>query len=125
MDSKQKIEFSGWVWVLLSEAVRASACSEGLFKEAKRVGDAGGAEGCVGDLGLSSTIAYAWLLVCGTLGRAETGGAGRKGEVGGVTGALGLCGEITERKSGLVGGDVTLKTGEGEVRKKGETRGEL
>lgn len=76
----------------------------------------------MGDLGLSSTT---WLLVLGTQGRAETGGAGREGEVGGDMGALGLCGEIRERNSGLVGGDVARKTGEGEVRKKGETRGEL
>lgn len=40
------------------------------------------------------------------LGRAETGGVGRKGDVGGDTGALGICGEVTGRKSGLMGGDV-------------------
>lgn len=40
-------------------------------------------------------------------------------------GALGLCGEMTGWKSGLAGGDVVRKTGEGGVREKGETRGEL
>lgn len=40
-------------------------------------------------------------------------------------GARGLCGEVTERKSGLVGGDVARKRGEGGAREKGETRGGL
>lgn len=39
------------------------------------------------------------------LGRAETGGVGRIGDAGGDMGALGLCGEVTGRKLGLVGGD--------------------
>jgi len=40
------------------------------------------------------------------LGKAETGGAGRRGDVGGDMGALGLCGELIGRKSGLIGGDM-------------------
>lgn len=40
------------------------------------------------------------------LGRAETGGDGRIGDVGGDMGTLGLCGEVTGRKSGLMGGEV-------------------
>ena len=40
-------------------------------------------------------------------------------------GGLGLCGEVTGRKSGLTGGDVARKMGEGGAREKGETRGEL
>lgn len=40
-------------------------------------------------------------------------------------GALGLCVELTGRKLGLAGGDVARKMGEGGVREKGETRGEL
>lgn len=63
--------------------------------------------------------------MCGTLGRAETGGAGRRGDVGGDMGGLGLCGEVTGRKSGLVGGDEARKMGEGGAREKGETMGEL
>ncbi len=65
------------------------------------------------------------MLVWGTLGRAETGGAGRIGDVGCDMGALGLCGEVTGWKSGLVGGDMARKMGEGGAREKGETRGEL
>ena len=40
-------------------------------------------------------------------------------------GALGLCGEVTGRKSGLMGGDAERQKGEGEAREKGDTRGEL
>lgn len=41
-------------------------------------------------------------------------------------GALGLCGEVTGRKSRLAGGDPAQKTGEGgAAREKGEVRGEL
>lgn len=40
-------------------------------------------------------------------------------------GALGLCGEVTGRKSRLAGGDVARYKGEGGAREKGETRGEL
>lgn len=40
-------------------------------------------------------------------------------------GGLGLCGEVTGRKSGLVGGDEARKMGEGGAREKGETMGEL
>lgn len=75
-------------------------------KEANRLGEAGGADGSVGEWGLGSSTSWTWLLVCGTLGRAATGGAGRRGDVGGDMGYLGLCGEVTGRKSGLVGGDV-------------------
>lgn len=75
-------------------------------KEAKRVGEAGGADGSVGDGALGSNAALTWPPVCGTLGRAKAGGAGRSGDVGGDMGALGLCGDVTGRKSGLVGGDV-------------------
>lgn len=90
--------------------------------DAKRLGEAGGADGSVGDPALGSTASG---LVCGKLGRAETGGAGRRGDVGGDTGALGLCGELPGQKLGLVGGDVARKTGEGGALEKGETRGEL
>lgn len=85
--------------------------------EARSVGEAGGAEGSVGDLASGTVL--------GTSGRADAGGLGREGDVGRDTGALGLCGEVTGRKSGLDGGDVARKTGEGGVREKGETRGEL
>lgn len=94
-------------------------------REAKRLGEAGGADGSAGDGGLGSSTASDWLLVCGTLGKAESGGAGRRGEVGGDTGALALCGEVTGRKSGLAGGDMERWRGEGGNREKGETSGEL
>lgn len=62
--SKQKAESSGWFGVFGGEEGRASAWEwEGLFltkqedNEAKRSGDAGGAEGSVGDGGLGSTTA--------------------------------------------------------------------
>lgn len=61
-DSRQNIESSGWVGVFGGDPGRASGC-EGLFftklgdKEAKRVGEAGGAEGSVGDGALGSTTA--------------------------------------------------------------------
>lgn len=45
--------------------------------------------------------------------------------MGGDIGALGLCGDVTGRKSGLVGGDMARKMGEGGAREKGDTRGEL
>lgn len=59
------------------------------------------------------------------LGKAETGGAGRRGDKGGDMGALGLCGELTGQKTGLCGGDIPRYKGEGGAREKGETRGEL
>lgn len=68
--------------------------------EASNVGDAGGADGPVGDCAL----AFTWLIVCGTLGRAEIGGEGRSGDSGGDKGVL--CGEVDAWKTGLVGGDV-------------------
>lgn len=60
--------------------------------DAKTVGEAGGAEGSVGDW--ASESSRVWSLFCGTLGRAD-GGHGRKGDVGGDMGALGLSGEVT------------------------------
>lgn len=91
--------------------------------EARTVGEAGGAEGSVGE-SASETVGV-WSLLCGTPGRVHAGGLGRRGVRGGDMGALGLCGEATGRKSGLAGGDVTRKMGEVGVREKGETRGEL
>lgn len=76
--------------------------------EAITVGDAGGAEGSVGDLG-SETVRI-WSLLWGTSGSADAGGLGREGDVGSDLGALGLRGEVTGRKSGLCGGDVSRKT---------------
>lgn len=73
------------------------------------MGEAGGAEGSVSDRGVgSSAAASAWALslVCGSPGSADARGAGPEGDAGGVMGALGLCGEVTGRKSGLLGGDV-------------------
>lgn len=40
-------------------------------------------------------------------------------------GALDLGGEMTGRKSGLAGGEVARKIGEGGAREKGDVRGEL
>lgn len=45
--------------------------------------------------------------------------------MGGDTGAWGLCGDVTGRKSGLKGGDMARWMGEGGAREKGDTRGEL
>lgn len=45
--------------------------------------------------------------------------------MGGDTGARGLCGDVTGRKSGLKGGDMARWMGEGGAREKGDTRGEL
>lgn len=56
---------------------------------------------------------------------ANTGGPGRKGDVGGDRGALDLGGEVTGRKSGLAGGETARKMGEGGAREKGDARGEL
>lgn len=59
--SKEKVEWSGWVGVFGGEAGKVSVCDfEGLFlaklddKQAKRLGEAGGAEGSVGDGGVGS-----------------------------------------------------------------------
>lgn len=72
------------------------------------MGEAGGAEGSVSDgvVGSAAASASALSLVCGSPGSADAGGAGREGDVGSDMGALGLCGEVTGRKSGLLGGDV-------------------
>lgn len=40
------------------------------------------------------------------LGKAETGGVGRRGDKGGDMGALGIWGGLAEQKSGLLGADV-------------------
>lgn len=87
--------------------------------EASSVGEAGGADGPVGDCALP----FICRLAVGTLGRAEVGGAGRKGDRGGDRGALG--GDVGEWKTGLVGGDVARLNGEGGALEKGDTRGEL
>lgn len=47
----------------------------------------------------------ALLLVCGMLGRGETGGTGRRGDRGGDVGALGFCGAAARQKLGLMGGE--------------------
>lgn len=128
--SKQKEDPSDWTGALEGESSKTSGCDEaGLSinkledSEARTVGEARGAEGSVGDL-VSQTV-WVWSFLWGTSGRASAGGLGREGDVGGETGALGLCGEVTGRKSGLAGGEVARKMGEGGIREKGETRGEL
>lgn len=61
--------------------------------------------------------------MAGTLGRAEVGGVGRRGDRGGDGG--GFCVEVGEWKTGLVGGEVARLNGEGGALEKGDTRGEL
>lgn len=127
--SKQKVDPSDWTGALEDKSSKTSGRDEtGLSSnkleesEARTVGEAGGAEGSVGDL--ASETVWVWSWLCETSGRANAGGLGREGDIGGDMGALGLCGEVTGRKSGLAGGDVARKTGEGGVLEKGETRGE-
>lgn len=107
-DSKQKDECSDWVGMFGGDTGRTSGCNwVRLFfnklggSKAKRVGEAGGAEGSVGDLVPETAFCS---LVFGRPGKADTGGFGCKCDVGGDTGALGLCEEVTGWKSGLVGG---------------------